>query len=138
MAKVSTSAPGAASSELQAVAQRLRTWRTTRRPGQRIPEELWRAATELARSHGLSRTTRALQLGYYALRRRLESGRARRSPSPPAPVFMEVAPVPLPPGDGGGGTVEIVQRCGARLILRLPAAGPKELLPLVDLFLRRR
>ncbi len=56
MAKTSTSAQAGASSDLQTVAQRLKTWRGTRRPGQRIPEDLWRAATDLARRHGLSRT----------------------------------------------------------------------------------
>jgi hypothetical protein len=37
-----------------------------------------------------------------------------------------------------GGTIELVQGSGARLILRLPDARAKDLLPVVRLFLRRR
>ena len=138
MAKTSTSSLGAASAELQAVARHLKTWRATRHPGQRIPEDLWQAATDLARIHGLSRTTTALKLSYYALRRRLQAGAARDNRRRRGPVFVEVPAGPLPPGGGERGTVELVAASGARLILRVPDAGPAELLALVRLFLRHR
>ena len=138
MAKPSTSSLGAASAELQAVARHLKIWRATRRPGQRIPEDLWQAATDLARIHGLSRTTTALKLSYYALRRRLRAGPAPSRGRRRAPVFVEVPTMPLPSGGGERGTVELVAASGARLILRVPDAGPAELLALVRLFLRHR
>jgi len=139
MAKTSTTALGAASSELQALAQRLKIWRATRQPGQRIPEDLWQAATDLARIHGLSCTTTALQLSYYALRRRLQAGPAPGSGGSSPPVFVEVRPTLSPPGGSErAGTVELVAAGGARLILRLPAAAPSDLLPVVQLFLRHR
>ena len=100
--------------------------------------ELWRAAAAVARRHGLSRTAAAFKLGYYELRRRLQAGAARDDRRRRAPVFVEVPPMPLPPGGGERGTVELIAAGGARLILRLPAARPAELLPLVQLFLRRR
>ena len=118
------------------MAQRLKIWRGTRRPGQRIPEDLWQAATDLARIHGLSRTTTALKLSYYDLRRRLQAGAARDSRRLRPPVFVEVPSLPLPPDGGARGIVELVAASGARLILRVPDVDPAELLPVVELFLR--
>jgi hypothetical protein len=136
--KISTAARRADPSGLPALGQRFRTWRATRQRGQRIPEELWQAAMELARIHGLNPTVAALKLNYYDLQRRLQAGRAPRRGRARAPVFVEVPAVPLPPGGDERGTVEWVQACGARLILRLSDAGPNELVPLVKLFLRPR
>ena len=139
MTKTSTTARGAASLGLPALAQRLKTWRATRQPSQHIPEDLWRAAADLAQVHGLSRTATALNLSYYDLRRRLQAGQApSRGGGRRVPVFVEVPAGPLPSGGGERGTVELVHACGARLILRAPAAGPTDLLPLVRLFLRHR
>jgi len=138
MAKTSTSSLGAASAELQTLAQRLKTWRATRRPGQRIPEDLWQAATDLARIHGLSRTTTALKLSYYDLRRRLQAGADSDNRRGRPPVFVEVPSLPLPPDGGARGTVELVAASGARLILRVPDVGPAGLLSVVELFLRHR
>lgn len=59
------------------LAERLNDWRRTRCRGQRIPEELWSAATVLARDHGLASTATALKLNYYDLQRRLEPGEAQ-------------------------------------------------------------
>jgi hypothetical protein len=124
--------------QLQPLAQRLKAWRATRVPGQHIPDELWRAAAELARVHGLSRTATALQLSYYDLQRRLAGGPPARRRRAPAARFIELAPPAPPPGPGEHGTLDLVQASGARLTLRLPNANPKDLLPIVRLFLRRR
>jgi len=121
---------------LQSLARRFKIWRATRPRGQRIPTELWQAATALARIHGINPTVAALKLNYYDLQRRLHSGQACRRGSPPAAVFVEVPPVALPPGGGERGLVELVHAGGARLILHRGAAGADELLPLVELFLR--
>jgi hypothetical protein len=124
--------------QLQRLAQRLKAWRATRTRSQRIPDELWRAAADLARVHGLSRTAAALRLSYYDLKRRLVAGRIqRRRRVTPAP-FVEVAPPAWAPGLGEHGTVELVQASGARLTLRLPNASASDLLALVPLFLRHR
>jgi len=63
MEKTLTSASGGKPAELEVLAQRFETWRRTRRGCRRIPEELWRAAADLARIEGLSRTATALKLG---------------------------------------------------------------------------
>ncbi len=124
--------------QLQPLAQRLNAWRSARTRGQRIPDELWNAAADLARVHGLSRTSSALKLSYYDLQRRLVAGRRpRRRRLTPAP-FVEVAPPALAPELGEVGTVELVQASGARLTLRLPNPSASDLLALVHLFLRHR
>ncbi|MDA1277154.1 MAG: hypothetical protein O2960_24335 [Verrucomicrobia bacterium] len=50
--------------QLQTVAQRLNAWRSTRRRGQRIPEDIWMAAVTLARAQGLNATAAALRLKF--------------------------------------------------------------------------
>jgi hypothetical protein len=122
----------------QPLAQRLKAWRSTRTRGQRIPEELWKAAADLARVHGLNPTATALRLDYYGLKRRFSGGRVQRKRRVPPASFVELAPPGLPPGVGEGGTLELVQVSGARLTLRLPHASPKDLLPVVQLFLGHR
>jgi len=137
MATTST-APRTEPPQLHPLAQRLNAWRAARTRGQRIPDELWKAAADLARVHGLSRTAAALKLSYYDLKRRLVAARRpRRRRVTPAP-FVEVAPPALAPDLGEGGTVELVQACGARLTLRLPNPSASDLLALVHLFLRHR
>jgi hypothetical protein len=125
-------------SGLATLQERFRNWRTRRDRGERIPAELWQAATEQAGLHGLSPTAVALKLSYHDLQRRLQACRAARRGRPDAPVFVEVPAVPLAPGGSERGTIELVQASGARLILRFPAAGPNEVLPVVELFLRSR
>lgn len=120
----------------QPLAQRLKAWRAQRTAGQRIPEELWQAAAQLARIHGLSPTAAALRLNYYDLQRRLRPPRTGPQAGPPQPRFVELPP----PGLGSPlidpGTVEVLRPSGARLTLRLPKASPKQLLPLFQAFVR--
>ena len=123
--------------QLQAVARRLNAWRARRQRGQRIPEEIWNSAVSLARVHGLNPTTAALKLNYYDLQRRLGVAPVRR-PRPPAQSnFIELAP-PSAPSLCEGDTLELVRASGSRVILRLAHANPKDLRPLVQLFLRQR
>jgi hypothetical protein len=136
--KTSTSARYADQAGLPALAQRFRTWRGSRQRGERIPEALWQSAMELARIHGLNPTVAALKLNYYDLQRRLQAGDAPRRGRARAPVFVEVPAVALPPGGAEQGTVELIQGCGTRLVLRFADASPRDLLPLVQLFLRHR
>lgn len=124
--------------QLQTLAQRLKAWRARRTPGQRIPEDLWKAAVEVARVHGLSRTATALKLAYYDLQRRVAGAdmRPRRAICPTS--FVQLAAPAWPVGPGEKGTVELTLGSGTRLTLRLPNAGAKDLVPLVQLVLRQR
>ena len=47
-------------------------WRSRRRRRTRLPQELWGKAVKLARTHGVSKTAKALGLDYYCLKERLE------------------------------------------------------------------
>ena len=49
-------------------------WRRERKHGGRIPEELWAAAVELAKQHGVWPTARALHLDHSRLKRRVHNG----------------------------------------------------------------
>lgn len=138
MPKTSTTTRRTIAPGLATLARRFETWRAARQRGQRIPADLWQAATELARVHGLSPTAAALKLSYDYLQRRMLAGEAPRRGGCTPPTFVEVPPVAWTPGVCEVGTVELVQTSGARLTLRFPDAGPRDLLPLVQLFLRHR
>ena len=69
-------------------------WRGTRPRGERIPPVLWASALELARSHGVSKTSQVLHLDYYAVQRRLAEVSVE-VPRPAAQQFVELA---LPSG----------------------------------------
>jgi hypothetical protein len=46
-------------------------WRSRRRGRARLPEALWAKAVALARTHGVSKTAKALRLDYGSLKQRL-------------------------------------------------------------------
>jgi hypothetical protein len=60
---------------MRKVYRRFERWRSAHTARLPIPERLWAAAVELAREHGVSRTTQALRLDYGKLRRLMESAR---------------------------------------------------------------
>ena len=81
-------------------------WRKTRRGRSPIPEELWAAAGELARRHGVNRISRALRLEFNHLKRMAESGgQISATGADKAPAFLEL----VNPGASGAPeyTIEI-------------------------------
>jgi len=79
---------------LQQLRQRLEEWRNAHARRSRLPEELWAAAVELARQHGLFRTAHTLRLDYTNLKKRVQTEPGMRAMAPAA--FMElVAPSPV-------------------------------------------
>jgi len=58
---------------LSDVRSQFERWRQGRKRGTRIPETLWQAAAEAAGECGVSRTSQALGLDYYGLKKRVES-----------------------------------------------------------------
>ncbi|NJN06122.1 MAG: hypothetical protein HC814_06840 [Rhodobacteraceae bacterium] len=110
-------------------------WRQSRRPGQRIPKDLWKEAATLARLQGLSPTCTALQLNYYDLQRRMGKPRHTRKARVVAPTFVPLAPVaPSPLLDPD--TLEITKPYGARLTFKMPRAKARDLLLWINSFLR--
>jgi hypothetical protein len=68
-------------------------WRGTRQRGERIPPALWQSALELARSHGVSKTSQTLHLDYYSVKRRLAEVSIER-PGATAQQFVELELAP--------------------------------------------
>src|SRR5262245_59775040 len=95
--------------KLHRLARRLEAWRATPTRGRRIPEQLWQAAAELARVHGLSATASALKHNYYDLQRRLGPNLAAEPENPAPPQFVQL-PACAPGWSGTDpGTVELLQ-----------------------------
>jgi hypothetical protein len=92
----------------------------------------------MARTYGVSRICAALKLSYYDLQRRVRGGRPVKARPQAPPTFVQLATPVLSAGPGQHGTVEIAHSSGSRLLLRLPDAKPKEMLALVQAFLRHR
>ena len=123
--------------ELEDFASRLRTWRQTRKAGQRIPEELWREAVNLTRIHGVSPVATALKLNYRALQRRSKPGEACPQAGTVSPTFVQLPTSAWTGGSSEPSTVEVQRACGTRLTIRLPQVATKDLLTLVESLLGR-
>ncbi len=119
-----------------------RRWRAARQRGERIPAELWTAARDAARQHGVSQVSLELGLDYYGLKRRLEESaepptspvvRAVEKSRPTAPGFIEL---PLRPTAAGNScAIELEHaRPGSttKLRIELPALAPTDLVALIN------
>src|SRR5580700_5764378 len=88
----------AVASDLQQLRERFEDWRRTRSGKSPIPEPLWAAAAELARSHGVCQTAQVLRLEYKKLKKLMEgeaiSTRVRQRRAPAASTFMELVAPP--------------------------------------------
>ena len=60
--------------EIEEAQLQFENWRCERKRGQRIPENLWGTAVELAKQHGVWPTARALNLDHNGLKRRVGNG----------------------------------------------------------------
>ncbi len=113
---------GTGRSKLDAVRDKFENWRTSRKPGARIPEKLWQSAAEVAREHGVSRTSKELSIDYNLLKKRLEPEAERRD--------NEFVEIPMGPTNSSvsEGLIEIEDVKGARLRVELkgPATGELE------------
>ena len=70
--------------------RRFQSWRERQKPGVRIPQPLWTMAIRLAKAHGVSRTSTALGLDYYSLKKRAEA--TITPPQSSNPTFVELTP----------------------------------------------
>jgi hypothetical protein len=123
-----------AGDELGQLRVRFEQWRQQKRHRrQRIPSALWDAATGLARQRGIYPVARTLRLDYILLKKR--AGLAcERQRSPATMPFVECL---LPgPAIASENVVELVNRHGARMILRLPGSNRQDWQALAQLFWR--
>ena len=105
--------------ELRRMRVELDEWRSQRRRGKRIPEELWNEAAGLARRHGLNIVSNALKLDYYHLKKR--SGMNGRNAEPEKEVFAELQASVSE--SGGTCVVELEKGNGAKLRVSARNAG---------------
>jgi hypothetical protein len=70
--------------------RRFQAWRGQRKAGCRIPQTLWAMAVRLAKTHGVSRTSMALGLDYYSLKKHAEA--IVTPPQSSGPAFVELTP----------------------------------------------
>lgn len=74
---------------------RLAEWRKDHSRRTPLPDEIWIAAVELARRHGVYRTARSLPIDYAGLRERLNVAAPRTTLA--RPEFVEVLMTPAQP-----------------------------------------
>jgi hypothetical protein len=102
--------------DLNRLQRQLSAWRREQSGRTRLPEALWCAATDLARTQGPSRVARVLRLDYYKLRKRLA---ATSSPLAVPPAFVELKEAPMFDAAPGESAVELSDGTGARMALRV-------------------
>lgn len=94
-----------------------------------MPEPLWAAAAQAARTWGIARVASELNVGYAGLRRRVGAGLPERLD---AGGFVEVTGADLVGGPLAGGTViEYARPEGGRLTITVPAGSSVDVLALV-------
>jgi hypothetical protein len=120
---------------LEGLRQRFERWRQTHRARARIAEPLWSAAVKMADAYGIHRTARALQVNYYALKKRVErksvvtSGQLEENV---ATTFIELPlPVSVDSYKGTSGscecTLELEDTGGVKLRLHLQGIAAPDL-----------
>lgn len=124
------------SSDLEAVRRPLEAWRRRRQPRDRIPESLWAAMTRLGRTYGVSPVSSALRVEYYALKERVQGSPQAVCASPGVqPTFIELKP--LPTSQPAVCQVELEDRSGNKMTLRVDPGSGVDALALVQAFWRR-
>lgn len=87
-----------------------------------MPEELWQEAATLTVRFGLNRVAKALNLGYYGLKQRVDGSSpkpTRKKSQSKSPKFVEVSlPSPEPPPPSSVTEVEIVRKDGTQVRFR--------------------
>jgi len=84
-------------SGIKDLGKQIERWRSSKSRQERMPEELWGMAVDLARRHGVGRVSKELGLGYVGLKSRIEA----------CPIEIKKGTEPF-----GGGFVELERMAG--------------------------
>jgi len=123
-------------SKVRPVRHELEAWRRTRKHRDRIPDSLWKAMTELARVFGVSRVSQAMGVEYYGLKERVQGSEPVGRSSDNQAAFVELPmPAQTPQNEY---LVELEDRLGAKMTLRLAPGSSAEVLALAQAFWRRQ
>ena len=127
--------------EVVEVRARIDAWRTVRKGGSKMPEELWVEAVALAQELGIARISRALGVCDRVLsrrikERRLESGDSRvRVKGHAEPVrFVDLGGERCSGSLPAGPMVELIRAEGTRLVVRLAPGSVVDVASLVRAF----
>ena len=82
---------------LEEVQKQFDAWRKTRAHRTPIPDQLWKAAVSLARSHSVSKVSKTLRVHYTELQKRVNPEvSVKTAPDPPAaPINFVEYPMPM-------------------------------------------
>lgn len=121
--------------EIAALGRRVERWRNRREKRSPMPESLWREAAHLARVHGVSPVCRHVGLGYASLQQRVALSDDEPTPAPVADGgFVEVSAARLLGTSATQTVLELSDREGTRLTLRLAPGSEVDVLGLVERF----
>ncbi len=118
---------------LEALRRRFERWRRLRTARSRIPDTLWTSAVQAAGQYGLHRTTKALRLDYYTLKKRVEDAASDRQPDREAAATCLELPAPVSSG-ASECIVELEDRSGAKMRLHLKGGAVPDVTALVRSF----
>ena len=100
-----------------------------------MPGSLWREATRLAREHGVSPVCRHVGLGYASLQKRVSATADAPSQEPADEAgFVELSAAQLLGASAAQTVLELSDRDGTRLTLRLAPGSEVDVLGLVEGF----
>ena len=128
--------------DLEEVGTRFEEFRSSHRSRERLPEELWAAAAEIAMRRGLNITARVLRLDSNNLKKRMggqvglpkaKRGRKKKKPIAPAPAaFLEL----LAPAASAAAScvVEVESVRGGKLRMELKGLGTSQIAQLLHAF----
>ena len=121
---------------------RIQAWRSSRKSGAPMPEDLWQAAGEWASKLGINPVCKALGLSYSDLKKRSQTKQGLQvyqRPDPVPPSFAELDGAFFAGGlSQAGPTVEVTNPDGGRLVMRLAPGSVVDALGLLESFLGRR
>jgi len=103
---------------MEKVRRRLERWRKTRRGRAPLPGRLWAAAANLAREHGVNRTSRALGLEFNKLKALARKKKAEKKEAQ-TPHFLEL----MAPNFAGGMNDCVIELTGSSGRMRIEWKG---------------
>ena len=118
---------------LEAARRRFDRWRRTRTARSRIPDTLWTAAVQVAGQYGLHRTTQALRLDYYALKKRVEDAASDCEPDREAAATFLELPAPVS-GGASECIIELEDAGGAKMRVHVKGAAVPDVTALARSF----
>jgi hypothetical protein len=132
---------GGSLDDVEELRKRFEEFRSQHQRRTRLPEELWRAASEIAGRHGMNLVCRCLRLDVNSLKKWMGKGvsgarpkyaRRKRSAITPPATFMEL----LTPGSRVAASciIEVESQRGGKLRLELKGIATSEIAQLIHGF----